>query len=75
MSELILLPGDVIANSENELSQEFLDVKRAAEEKAALEVLPFEAEKARVTAEHASIWPGLEPLASPAVLSESERKA
>ena len=75
MTERILLPGDVIANSEQELPQEFLKVKRLAEEKAALEILPDHFESLRVNAEHASIWAPREPLASPAHFSESGHNA
>jgi hypothetical protein len=75
MSELILLPGDLIANSEQELPQEFLNVKREAEAKAALEVLPDEVTNARVAQEHASIWAPREPLAVPSEFTESGRKA
>ncbi len=71
MSDLILLPGDVIANSENELSQEFLNIKRTVEEKAQAEVLPDEFTNARVAQEHASIWAAPEPLATPADFNES----
>ena len=75
MSGLILLPGDPIANSEQELSQEVLELKRLAEEQAALEVLPDEVTNARVAQEHASIWAAREPLAVPSEFTESGRKA
>ena len=75
MTERILLPGDVIANSEQELPQEVLDLKRLAEALAQIEVLPDEVTNARVAQEHASIWAPREPLAVPSEFTESGRKA
>lgn len=75
MTEQVLLPGDVIANSEQELPQDILRIKRAVEEKFALEIMPDHFESLRVNAEHQSIWAPREPLAVPSEFTETGRKA
>ena len=75
MAVRTMLPGDPIATASLDLPQDVLTHKLAVEQVAIIEVMADDANNARVLQEHASIWLGPEPLASPAHLPEEDRKA